>query len=673
MSEDCLYLNIWIPAKRQALKPFSTIVWIHLGAYNRGSSTISLYNGRYLSFLGNVIERSAKRNSVKRGRDAVISVDRLKPAFIDTTDDSPNPLVDSTRHPVTPEASTNHYDPVRTSCQLQPPDMKTIISFLICLYSFHVIHGEEIVHTLTGSITGEKIKFLYNDVYAYLGIPYARPPIGDLRFREPQPILKRSGLLDSHNNAPICMQDPVFPEFDWVPRNRRYMSEDCLYLNIWVPAKKALSHPFTTMVWIHGGAYNTGSSNIPVHYGHVLASIGNVIAVSINYRLGSFGFMNLNDSRMPGNMAMLDQVVALQWVYNNIEYFGGNKKDITLFGHSAGSISVLNHFLSPLSKRIINRAILQSGSNYNSYFTLTPEMNEKTTKLIAMYAGCNNTYESKEHLIDCLLSQKADRIAAAERKFQADNDVLFTYSPEVDGRFLLEDPVSGIDSGAIHGTEVMIGHLETEGSPILLYYKPEFQRENYPKLTKSEAEYILSKFYLLNGTLLQSVVDKYFGKLSKWNYSGITTRTVEALSDGILVCSIVALAEKLWKYQNTVYYYNFNHSRLTAGYRKWQGVPHFEENYFVFGMPFMLPEQFTEEEKYFSYQIIQLWTSFAKTGKPFYEGMDEAWLPFDPIFRRTMNLAPGNNCLYREKAKDECRLWRYIYDIRNPFKQRVTA
>ncbi|XP_023210702.1 cholinesterase-like [Centruroides sculpturatus] len=346
-----------------------------------------------------------------------------------------------------------------------------------------VIHGEEIVHTLAGSVTGKKIKVLYNDVYAYLGIPYAQPPISVIRFRGPQPILKWSGLLNVTVMTPICMQDLVFPDFDWVQRNRRYMSEDCLYLNIWVPAKKPLSRPSTTMVWIHGGAYNTGGSNIPVYYGHVLTSIGNVIAVSLNYRLGSFGFMNLNDSRMPGNMAMLDQVVASQWIYNNIECFGGNRKDITLFGHSSGSISVLNHLLSPLSNRIINRAILQSGSNYNSYFTLTPEINEKTTKLIAMYAGCNSTYRTKKYLIDCLVSQKTDRIAAAERKFQADNDAFFSYSPEVDGHFLLEDPVSSIDGGAIHGSEVMIGHLETEGSPTLLYYKHEFQRENYPKLT----------------------------------------------------------------------------------------------------------------------------------------------------------------------------------------------
>ncbi|XP_023236335.1 acetylcholinesterase-like [Centruroides sculpturatus] len=500
--------------------------------------------------------------------------------------------------------------------------MKFFISFLICLHSLSEINGDKIVHTLTGSVKGKIIKVLSSDVYAYLGIPYAYPPVDKLRFRAPQPISKWHGILDATILAPACTQDPVDLRFYWVPQNLRYMSEDCLYLNIWVPAEKRTVKPFTTMIWIHGGAYNTGSSTIPVYNGRYLASIGNVIVVSFNYRLGSFGFMYLNYTRMPGNMAMLDQVVALQWIYNNIECFGGDRNDITLFGESTGSISITDHMISPLSRGLFRRSILQSGSNYNSYFALKPEENEKKTKKIAMIAGCDTRNTFPNDVINCLLSLKAEDLAAAERKFAAPNESFLSFTEQVDGHFLLDNGINSVDEGAIHGREVMIGNVANEGSPFLLNHKPEYRTEDVPKLSKSEAEYILSKHFLLNGTRLEAISEEYFGKLPNYDYSSTAERTMEAIGDGLFICSIVALAEKLWQYDNTVYFYNFNYSHVTGGYKKWEGVPHFEEIFFVFGMPFMYPEEYTDEEKYFSYQIIRLWTSFAKTGYEF-DGVNE--------------------------------------------------
>ncbi|XP_067124812.1 cholinesterase-like [Centruroides vittatus] len=515
-------------------------------------------------------------------------------------------------------------------------NMKFFNSFFICLYSLSVINGEEIVETLTGSVKGKIIKVLSSDVYAYLGIPYAYPPVDELRFRAPQPISKWHGILDATIMAPACTQDPGNL--------------------LWVPAEKRTLKPFTTMVWIHGGAHNTGSSTMPIYNGRYLASIGNVIVVSFNYRLGSFGFMYLNDTRMPGNMGMLDQVTALQWIYNNIECFGGDRNDITLFGESTGSVSITDHMISPLSRGLFRRSILQSGSNYNRYFAIKPESNEKTTKKIATIAGCNTRNTSPNDVINCLLSLTAEDLAAAERKFSVSDMNLVTFAEQVDGHFLFDNGINSINNGAIHAREVMIGNVGNEGSPFLLYYKPKFRTKDIPNLSKSEAEYILSKLFLLNKTRLEAISEEYFGKLSNCDYSSIAERTIEALGDGLFVCPTVALAEKLWQYDNTVYFYNFNYSHITGGYKKWEGVPHFEEIYFVFGMPFMYPEEYTDEEKYFSYQIIRLWTSFAKTGKPC-ENQNEDCLPFDPIYRRIVNLEPYNFHIYKEKAKKECRLW----------------
>ncbi|XP_023236322.1 cholinesterase-like isoform X2 [Centruroides sculpturatus] len=535
-------------------------------------------------------------------------------------------------------------------------NMKILISFLICLHTISVINGEKIVHTLTGSVRGKITKVFCNDVIEYLGIPYAQPPVDKLRFRAPQPIEKWHGILNATIVAPVCTQDPRNSRSSTVPRNLRYMSEDCLYLNIWVPVERRTSKPFTTMVWIHGGAYNRGSSTISYYNGRYLASIGNVIVVSFNYRLGSFGFMYLNDTRMPGNMGMLDQVTALRWIYNNIEYFEGDRNNITLFGQSAGSVSITDHMISPLSRELFGRSILQSGTNYNNIFVKTPEENEEKTKEIATIAGCDTRNTYPDDVINCLLSLKAQDLAAAERKFAKSKNTSLTFTEQVDGHFLLDNGINSINKGAVHNREMMMGYTATEGSQFLLSFKPKFQTEDIPKLHKSDAEYILSKFYFINGTHLEDASEEYFGKLSNNDYSSIAQRTVEALGDGY-ICPIRAAAEKLWQYDNTVYFYNWNYSHITAGYKEWEGAPRFEDVFFVFGMPFMYPEFFTEEEKYFSYQIIQLWTSFAKTGKPYYEKMSEDWLPFDSIHRIIMNLEPEKTHIYEQTIKNECEVW----------------
>ncbi|XP_023236325.1 putative inactive carboxylesterase 4 isoform X4 [Centruroides sculpturatus] len=444
-------------------------------------------------------------------------------------------------------------------------NMKILISFLICLHTISVINGEKIVHTLTGSVRGKITKVFCNDVIEYLGIPYAQPPVDKLRFRAPQPIEKWHGILNATIVAPVCTQDPRNSRSSTVPRNLRYMSEDCLYLNIWVPVERRTSKPFTTMVWIHGGAYNRGSSTISYYNGRYLASIGNVIVVSFNYRLGSFGFMYLNDTRMPGNMGMLDQVTALRWIYNNIEYFEGDRNNITLFGQSAGSVSITDHMISPLSRELFGRSILQSGTNYNNIFVKTPEENEEKTKEIATIAGCDTRNTYPDDVINCLLSLKAQDLAAAERKFAKSKNTSLTFTEQVDGHFLLDNGINSINKGAVHNREMMMGYTATE-----------------------------------------------------------------------------------------------------AGYKEWEGAPRFEDVFFVFGMPFMYPEFFTEEEKYFSYQIIQLWTSFAKTGnattlriyfKPYYEKMSEDWLPFDSIHRIIMNLEPEKTHIYEQTIKNECEVW----------------
>ncbi|XP_023236328.1 cholinesterase-like [Centruroides sculpturatus] len=216
-----------------------------------------------------------------------------------------------------------------------------------------------------GKFNKNTIQVLNTTLYTFFSIPYSTPSIDELRFQEPQPVHYKTNIIyNATQKSPSCIQDPFFPVLEWIDRNPKDLSEDCLYLNIWVPSSKPDRKPFATMVWIHGGAFSMGSSNINLFDGAVIAAVGNVIVVTFNYRVAALGFANFNNEDARGNMGMLDQVMALKWVHRNIETFGGEKNLITVFDQSSGAIPIAHHMISPLTKGLFNRVILQSGSNY---------------------------------------------------------------------------------------------------------------------------------------------------------------------------------------------------------------------------------------------------------------------------------------------------------------------
>ena len=204
----------------------------------------------------------------------------------------------------------------------------------------------------------------------FLGIPYAAPPVGELRWRRPQPPAPAAGTLDAGEFAPSCTQvaaggsSAIFPP---VPHER--FSEDCLYLNVWTPAEKP-AKPLPVMVWIHGGGFMAGSGSSPMNQGAGLAREG-VVVVSMNYRLGPLGFLVLPElaaespNGVSGNYGLLDQIAALKWVQNNIAAFGGDPRNVTIVGWSAGSASVNALQATPLARGLFHKAIGHSGANMN--------------------------------------------------------------------------------------------------------------------------------------------------------------------------------------------------------------------------------------------------------------------------------------------------------------------
>jgi para-nitrobenzyl esterase len=268
-------------------------------------------------------------------------------------------------------------------------------------------------------------------VHGFLGIPYAAPPVGALRWRPPQPASRWTETRDATSFGARCMQAAIYS--DMVFRDPG-ISEDCLTLNVWAPSTAHGSSKLPVMVWIHGGGFQAGASSEPRQDGESLAHKG-VIVVSMNYRLGIFGFLATRElaeespRHSAGNYGLWDQLAALQWVQRNIVGFGGDPGSITVFGESAGSFSVNAHMASPLSRGLLARAIGQSGGGVGKNALRFPALGE--------VQASNETFARDVLHATNLAALRA--ISAEELLREVSRGELkFSFDPVVDGYFLPE-------------------------------------------------------------------------------------------------------------------------------------------------------------------------------------------------------------------------------------------
>ncbi len=239
----------------------------------------------------------------------------------------------------------------------------------------------EVIKTDAGQISG--VINATGDVYAFKGIPFAAPPVGDLRWKEPQPVKPWGGVRKCESFGPSPMQAKPIPFSMWseeflIPKEP--ISEDCLYLNVWTAAKSA-GEKRPVIVWIYGGGFLSGGSGVPIYDGEAMAKKG-IVFVSINYRVGVFGFFahpeltKESGRNASGNYAILDQLAALRWVKRNIAAFGGDPGNVTIAGQSAGALSVNILVASPLGKDLFFKAIAESGASFSNPFTTLAKAEE---------------------------------------------------------------------------------------------------------------------------------------------------------------------------------------------------------------------------------------------------------------------------------------------------------
>ncbi|CAN7951289.1 unnamed protein product, partial [Ixodes pacificus] len=236
--------------------------------------------------------------------------------------------------------------------------------------------------TKLGKVRGNLVRVDSTDVEEYRGIPFAEPPVGDLRFKEPVPKTPWQGTWNATNGKTTCHQ-VLHPN---IFNNPAVLTEDCLHLNVWAPANAATS---PVLVWIHGGGFAYGSASLDGYSSRLLAALTGVVVLAMNYRMGILGFLNANSPDAPGNQGLLDQHLALKWVQANIEVFGGDPARVTIVGNSAGSMSVHAHILSPLSKGLFKGAVMLSGSHNNLDFIDSTHGSVVKGDKVAKLLGCS--------------------------------------------------------------------------------------------------------------------------------------------------------------------------------------------------------------------------------------------------------------------------------------------
>jgi para-nitrobenzyl esterase len=348
-----------------------------------------------------------------------------------------------------------------------------------------------IVHTTSGPVRG----FQAGDACAWKGVPFAKPPVGNLRFQAPQPPDRWTEPRDARSFGPASLQveNPVLSSV--AGRGKLPQSEDCLYLNVWSKGADDKRRP--VMVWIHGGSYLTGSGAIAWYDGAAFAKNGDVVVVTINYRLGALGYLYLGDLfgeayAASGNLGLLDQIAALQWVHDNIAAFGGDPSRVTIFGESAGAGSVGALLAAPAAKGLFHRAILQSGSGRLGIRTRASatEVAKRVLDKVGVAPGD----------VSALHAVPAERFAEVGASLGAG----LPFGPVMDGVVLPDFPPSALAAGAARDIPVMIG-VNLDEYRLFTSYDPAWQSGDEAALR--------SKLQSLLGPLPDAIIDFYLNEV----------------------------------------------------------------------------------------------------------------------------------------------------------------
>ena len=494
-----------------------------------------------------------------------------------------------------------------------------------------------IIETNAGKIQG----YQKDDIHIFKGIPYAQPPVGELRFKPSIPRATWEGVLDCTQYGPIAPQriDPVMN-----PGRKDKMDEaECLNLNVWTPGTDDKKRP--VMFWIHGGGFSFGSG--AWSDGSKLAKRNDVVVVTINYRVGIFGFLYVEDQM--ANLGMLDMMTALKWVKENISSFGGDPDNVTIFGESAGAVAVCCLMAMPDANGLFQRAISQSGTGHPRRHH--PKGGIRGTALVMEELGINGTD------IAALSEMPTEKIVKAQTKLelasrQTGGD--FPYGIYVDGTTMPKHPYTAISDGDAKDIDFMIG---TNLDEARLYSRLRPSGETLDDKGLVAAVTAIIRAFGKDEAYARKMIETY-----KKVRTGMLPSEPEDLMDAVMTDLRFRIPAIGWavaqsRHQENVFSYLFTYkSTAMDGIF---GACHASEIPFVFDE---LQEKArginsprTPETDKLTGQMMDAWTAFARNGNPSHSAID-TWKPYEPEKRYTMVLGLDTH-LEEDPYGEERALW----------------
>ncbi|XP_033099563.1 acetylcholinesterase-like [Anneissia japonica] len=680
-SEDCLYLNIFVP--QSAMPGTAVMVWFYGGAFLFGGGSEPEYDPTPLVAVGDVIivtvnyrlgiygflttgnitnftyyyyylgvgipsgavitaAAGADINSAAMPSVAVITVAAAVTAACAAITGAAFTFCTATRQ-LTLSLNISISSDIGSNVPLLITKMKSQWRMFVILTSFLSSVTSKIITTTLGNVIGtsiffEDITYINKSVNldVYRGIPFAEPPMGGLRFKRP---IERKPWSPEVWNATyyrnVCEQtNPNIVSSE--------TSEDCLYLNIFVPQS---AMPGTAvMVWFYGGAFLFGGGSEPEYDPTPLVAVGDVIIVTVNYRLGIYGFLTTGDDEAPGNYGVLDQVLALHWIRDNIAAFNGDPNSITIFGESAGAASVHLHILSPLSRGLFQRGLMQSGSALSGWaVALDKEKAISDGRYVGRAVNC--TQEDSAEFVACLRSKPMAAITAAQFASQVTNMIPFL--PVVDNYFLSDAPATLVAKMEYQATDILIGNNHDEGALYALTeYKNYVRSEEPPVMSLDEFRSTFPKYIYSysNPYVLDAIEHQYLD----WttvdnNLTSHLDEFIQLTTDQDFACPSIDVARAHATRGNRVYQYEMTHIPSMSVYTlnkkigpKWLGATHVEEVQYTFGWGYnpALRRRYkqTNDELEMSVQFMRYWTNFAKYGDPNGSPNETSIYPAWPVF-----------------------------------------
>jgi para-nitrobenzyl esterase len=444
------------------------------------------------------------------------------------------------------------------------------------------------------------------DVWVYQGIPYAAPPVGELRWRPPQPVQPWDGVRDATQPPAPCLQPP-FPQSLFGP-DTSGSSEDCLYLNVWSSAAPDADEPAPVMVWIHGGALSVGRGDWLTFDGTALAERG-VVLVTLNYRLGALGYLAHplltaeSAHQASGNYGTLDQIATLEWVQQNIAAFGGDPGRVTIFGESAGSWSVNAVMASPLSRGLLHRAIGQSGGGFGSVGRPFPKADRE---------ALGATW------VEAVFGTDVTPSLEAMRAVPTDALLAEPFGPALtlDG-WVLPDTIANIfAAGAQHDIPVIVGSNADEGTIVP------------PQSTTVDAYEVSSRAQY--GELFGAMLATYPASSEE----EVAQSQIAILTDQMFGWEMREWARAMSTVSSPAYLYYFSRVPPAPDAGR-MGAYHTAEIPYVFDNLGVNPDpaqhrDYDDTDRALSDQMASYWVNFASTGDPNGEGLPE-WPAYDAV------------------------------------------